>query len=578
MIAINKTSSSVAWIIRVAPAVALCHIVYAIYHLCRSATGRTPASTASYMIFAAMLDTGLIPFFVFSAVMAQADYTKNTYGWSTLFNDSNLSYKVIYAFFVLSCCEGSLLLVSLIVDVYLAVMFRKIAKLPPDMNPLEPNLTARPNSHKRNKSEMTATEKSMNGSALAARRELGVAGTRRVPFIHTRTDSADSVTLYGDMSARNSRTEFRKDLMDHQKDPYRLSQETVVPSRPGSAVNPSAHPRSAGAGRDHHPSRSSELTPRNSRPSSWLSYLDYEGVPTPLSPDASVQLDRRITPLSPVSAGSTPGTSWDRTRAERENWYRGSAKNSPAQLTTNKGQTHPPPYQASVIQDVSHESLMPPPSGQRKKRSREPLSMNPPTPPLDRYQDENVFGHGQTQVVPVSEELRRDALKSTDGNARARPTVVSRPSSFVGSGGKSRFYGDLRSSIGSITSTGEEPKRDVSVRVREVDDDGRTKTMQSGSDDSGNIEVYDDGSSSEAESHGHGHISLETTREQQWNGVRQVSNSTGYDLHGSYAGLGVEFGQGMGRRREVSGKVAEEGRGGQASRGGAAGWARFKGL
>ena len=51
----------------------------------------------------------------------------------------------------------------------------------------------------------------------------------------------------------------------------------------------------------------------------------------------------------------------------------------------------------------------------------------------------------------------------------------------------------------------------------------------------------------------------------------RVVSTTGHDLSAGYAGLGAEFGRGMGRRREVSGKVVEEGRGsgyGYASAGG----------
>ena len=72
-----------------------------------------------------------------------------------------------------------------------------------------------------------------------------------------------------------------------------------------------------------------------------------------------------------------------------------------------------------------------------------------------------------------------------------------------------------------------------------------------------------------------------------YHGQRQVSNSTGHDLHNGYAGLDPEFANAIPRRREVSGKIAEEGRGFEittqpvqvkSAKPGAAGWARFKGL
>ena len=302
-----------------APAVTLCHTVYGVYHLCRAAAGRTPASTASYMMFAAMVDTGLLPFFAFSAYLSYNDYSRNAYGWSTILNDSDLSYKVIYAFFIMNATVGGLLLVSLFMDVYLATIFRKIAKLPPDMNPLEPNLTSR-HGHKRNKSSMNITEKHMSSSTLANNRDLGISG-KRIPYMHTRTDSADSVTLYGNDSARNSRAELRKDFDEAQHDPYRLSKassrQTLAPTRPNSAVPPSNNARQPGTGLEHRPQRSSNLVQENSRPSSWLSYLDYEGQPTEISDVANQQLDQAgetdVTCLcyliSRTFDGSTPVTS-----------------------------------------------------------------------------------------------------------------------------------------------------------------------------------------------------------------------------------------------------------------------------
>ncbi|KIW77363.1 hypothetical protein Z517_09809 [Fonsecaea pedrosoi CBS 271.37] len=578
VIAINKTSATVGWIIRCAPAVAILHTLYSVFHLARAPTSRTPASTASYMIFAAMVDTGLIPFWVFCAWVAQADYTRNEYGWSTLFNDSDLSYKIIYAFFILSCVEGALTVVSLLMDIYLGVKFRQISRLPPDMNPLELNLTSR---HKRNKSEIT--EKNMRSSELAAKRGSQASGFKRVPFIHTRTDSADSVTLYGGDSARNSRVEFRKELEDNGKDPWRWSRNSS-PERPGSAVNPSPNSRSAGSGLDFRPERSSILKEKPSRPSSWLSYLDYEGVPSPMSEEASAELDHEVRPVSPVSAISVTDMTSNKVHRERENWYHGSpARHSQVHLPTfgNNSQTHLP--SPTTSKPNLHQSLpVPSPNSPAKKKSREPLGMNPPTPTRSTFNDENAF------VTPVRDSWtqndgNRTALHDADGNAqvplRGTPSSV-KPSSFVGSGGKARFYGNLRQSVNTVSPSHDQSDKTANIRasVNEVQDtDERTRTMQTESDYSANFEVY-----SNSDDEDEGRLSPNITKVQtasptQWNGARQTSNSTGFDVNSGYAGLGAEFGKGMGRRRDVSGKVAEEGRA-SPTRNGAAGWERFKGL
>ena len=238
-ISINKTTGAVSWIIRVGPAVALLHTLYAVYHFGRDVNGRPAASTASYMLFAAMVDFGLIPFLVISALISHSDYTTNAYRWNTLFNIDAISYKIIHAFYLINITEGALLVISLILSVILASYFHRIAKLPPDMSPLEPHLTARPN-HKRNKSDLNSTSKTpgkTSPSRISDTADSNVAGTRRVPFLHTRTDSADSVTLYGNASARNSKTT----LIQREENDYRRSKQSLVEgvSRPASAINPS---------------------------------------------------------------------------------------------------------------------------------------------------------------------------------------------------------------------------------------------------------------------------------------------------------------------------------------------------
>jgi hypothetical protein len=573
VIAINKTSGSVGWIIRVAPAVGMLHTVYAVYHLCRSPALRPPGSTASYMFFAAMTDTGLLPFLFFSALMAHGDYTSNAYGWGTLFGTASASYKIIYAFYLISVVEASLTVLSLVLGIYLSILFRKIAKLPPDMNPLEPNLTARP--HKRNKSELT--EKHMSGSTasltnnrMSKTSDSPVAASRRVPFMHTRTDSADSLEMYAKSSARHSVV----DLLS----PSRANS----PTRPQPTVNPAANARQAGTGLYQNESRSNvSLVPSESR-HSWLSFCDYEGVPTPLSNEAERELDGHIRPPSPVSPVSSRSHSRNDNHAssigqplyrETPDYDPFSSQQSPQRPSSQRLDTR---GSQQYLQPHSLDSIP-------KKRSRDPLGMNPPSPYQSQHYDKNEDQPPQTS----SAETGRNALQSTDGNATTRLHQLSRTSSFVGSGGKTRFYGKLRSSVGSINR-----KEDGKLNGNGSDassDYERTRTLES---DYSNIEIHgvDDEAFDE-----NGHIQIEDVHSNgsAWRGSgRNVSASTGFDLRGGYAGLDADFGKGMGRRREVSGKVAEEGRyfgnsfgaeeanyeAAMEQKAGAAGWARFKGL
>ncbi|KAI4227460.1 MAG: hypothetical protein LQ349_006709, partial [Xanthoria aureola] len=216
---IKGTQGSTGWIIRFpvrisnlcifeSPAltidqagVALLHTIYAIYHLSRAANARTAASSGSYMIFAAILDLGLIPFLVFTAIMAHDQHieSSDTPGhWASLFMFDTASAKIIYTTYLVSVVGANLHLVSLIVSIYLAVVFRQISTLPPDMNPLEDNLTSR---HKRNKSELLDIRHGQTTTAVSSKRDSRVdeplmAPVRSVPFMHTRTESSSDVNNF----------------------------------------------------------------------------------------------------------------------------------------------------------------------------------------------------------------------------------------------------------------------------------------------------------------------------------------------------------------------------------------------
>jgi len=105
--------------------------------------------------------------------------------------------------------------VSLGISIYLALMFRRIANMPPDMNPLESNLTSRVARHKRNKSSVTSsyTSSSENvkrlSTPLEEHRRSGapyetLSRPPSIPFMHTRAGSKDSLVS----SKRDSRVDL----------------------------------------------------------------------------------------------------------------------------------------------------------------------------------------------------------------------------------------------------------------------------------------------------------------------------------------------------------------------------------
>jgi hypothetical protein len=149
------------------------------------------------MLFASFFDVSIVPFYAFSALIA----TTKQSGWSTLLPDQALTSIFSEVVFYLAAVGGGLHLISLGISLYLAVTFRKITKLPPDMNPLEDNLTSR---HKRNKSSIStatnASEKRIS-SPLESKRSSGAAyedlsRPPTIPFLHTRTLSTDSFSTY----------------------------------------------------------------------------------------------------------------------------------------------------------------------------------------------------------------------------------------------------------------------------------------------------------------------------------------------------------------------------------------------
>ena len=635
VIAIKGVSGSLGWIIRVAPGVALLHTLYAVYHLCRDPTARTPASSASYMLFAVTLDAGLLPFLGFSAVMARNEYTSSMYGWGTLFGDAKTTWYIKYSFFLLCVIEAGLLLVGMFIGIYLAVLFRKIDKLPPDMNPLEPNLTARP--HKRNKSELTLVDKHMSQTSLVSENRLSntadpvIIPGRRVPFMHTRTDSAESLPFYKNNSARNSQSTLRgSDGFYRQSNssftgPYPHINKSVPspPSRPQSAVSPSIATRQAGTGLGHRPARSSQLVANNV----WHNSGD-GGRVSPMEPkqkkmtfsnsDAPAINKENLAPVSPISSrASTPDLDHGAKYMEIKNWYESPRANTNSQDYLPVQQRSPMPGQQleqnrkDSLYDFDRDLPSPTPSPEPVATvaldgPQNPLRMNPPG---------RVFSYETEEKKDIdqvdSQEGKGYALHDAPVNLpvlseRPKSKTASRPSSFLGSGTKGKYYGDLRSPVGSVTTAKSDTASIYSM--------SRNGTMDS------HIEIYsgDDSEDDREESSFHRQVVQREVRrvsdpkdnkkfEKESLIVRtsssedqkgRVVSSTAHDLSTGYAGLSAEFGKGMGRRREVSGKVAEEGRmgvaveeeevkakpivaagGGSKGRGfAAAGWARFRGL
>lgn len=128
------------------------HSAYAIYYLSCKKTARAKAFSA-YCYFFACLDAITIPLYIYSMLF----YAARPIDSRTVVSD-NLNINFMLCYEIGMYCADSLsvlYLFSIAVSLYMGRVYRKIAAMPPDMNPLEDNLTSQ---HKRNKSSIMNTD------------------------------------------------------------------------------------------------------------------------------------------------------------------------------------------------------------------------------------------------------------------------------------------------------------------------------------------------------------------------------------------------------------------------------------
>lgn len=115
------------------------HCAYAIFHLARPAGARPPASSAAYQAFSAVTDLATLPLYTYGCLSVR----NSSDHWGTLLPDENLMNYFLPSLYYALFASAVTHLVSLCISLWLALKFRQISRLPPDMNPLEDNLTSR---------------------------------------------------------------------------------------------------------------------------------------------------------------------------------------------------------------------------------------------------------------------------------------------------------------------------------------------------------------------------------------------------------------------------------------------------
>ncbi|TLS28845.1 hypothetical protein PpBr36_01234 [Pyricularia pennisetigena] len=256
-----------SWIMRIAAAGIATHNAYSIYHLQRPAGERSPASSAGYMVFSTLFDLTGLGLFTFGVIAVIND----SMHWGSLIHGpSRLRENFIKTVYYALIATAGLHFVSFLISVWLAYQFRQITRLPPDMNPLESHLTARRvqagrrrKDHKRNKSSIATTSTSFTVGSTS-RLSTPIESHRRsgapyedvsvrppsVPFSHTRRGS--DVSVY---SKRDSRIELPSHM--YQTSPtspprdttsnaqfQAMAQNLQGPARPMSVASMSTSPPS----------------------------------------------------------------------------------------------------------------------------------------------------------------------------------------------------------------------------------------------------------------------------------------------------------------------------------------------
>ena len=368
-------------------------------------------------------------------MMARTQYTEpeNSGGhWGTLFASVVADRKIVFSLFLASVVNGSIHLVSLVIDIYLALIFRKISSLPPDMNPLEDNLTSR---HKRNKSSLldnrssqaTTSTRSPDRDSRAS--DPLISPPRNVPFMHTRNDSHTDIfnTPHPKSSPRISRTDLQGPFYDQA-----ISQRSSHANITHSPINNFSlydQPHSQYSSRTN-------LPPSPNKTSSF--YNDRQ--PTPSSPAADI--NRSPTKSSSVYSDSTarPPSTRPHSTVSDNNWItHPSPPHSPVEFKHLR-KTYAPVPQSSPFED---ENLLP-----------KPLEMNPPTPPNAQWRGaqqrplapgtgNNGFTGGNVGSLGIGKARGYGNLGASRTNGRGRGNtggrVVSRSGVEVG-----RFEGEGR--------------------------------------------------------------------------------------------------------------------------------------
>lgn len=533
--------------------------LYAVYHLLRNPKSRPAGSSASYHFFALVTDAGFIPFYIFTVLMSRrnADLEAGAQGrWRTMFPTDEDADKVLFTTWLTATVAAGVHLISLFLDMYLLVMFRKIAKLPPDMNPLENNLTSRrKNKHMHKNSSISAItpltgaqEKRFSVQSTIAgdrnsqhdplwAREIPSPNKEQMSFLHTRAQSNTTYSPHTPASARESKERFS---MYSQPPSARQSRRDLNTRedllRRDDADNETLAQRKSMLAEQAN-------IKRHSRNDSYVTSSSKQDFYTPPATARSEKQE---------ASGDLSLQRNSRESLQNDNWFvhpssedeqddHASSPPKQSMFNNNQGYTTLSPYDDVYDAGEEYQEPMVP----------QPLRMNPPTPPLARRDyDEEMNTRTLTTTSDSTERTLFDRSHSRSG----RP--------------KSRHYGDLKGATKGVRSSNSPAKSRSSSPTkgssRKQPNQLPSATKQYAVNAAPKTKA-DLVANSPFTLNKKSYTSIKRTGEANYTPVQghspRVVSRSGVDYINPYEFDDSDLAT-PGRRRDVSGKIAEEGRGG----------------
>ncbi|KAF2849631.1 hypothetical protein T440DRAFT_555619 [Plenodomus tracheiphilus IPT5] len=559
------------YIMRIPPGVDIVICLYAVYHLVRNAKSRPPASSASYHFFAMVTDAGFIPFYVFTILMAKrnSDLEAGTTGrWRTMFPTDGDTNNVLQTTWLTATALAGLHLLSVFIDLYLLVIFRKIVKLPPDMNPLEDNLTSRRKSkHKHKNSSISGITPLTGDNEKRFSTQSTVAGDRnsqadpllykdipspeksQIPFMHTRTDSETTYSPHTPQTARQSKERFSM----YSQPPTARQSRKELNTRDDLLRRDEVNDSETLAQRKSMLAEQANIK-RHSRNDSYVTSSSKQDFYTP---PGTAHSDKQ------GAGGDLSLQRNSREALQNDNWF---VHPEDGEEDANQHPTSPPKQSLftsnaanqgyntlSPYDDVSDEEV------ETTPMVPQPLRMNPPTPPPA------LTTEGKKNTPPPS-SLQRTHTTTSISTERTFDRSHSRSGTP-----KTRYYGDLKAATTGSKSPSTSPTKPSTRSKSKPPTQASANSLPSATKQyavKDSPTKKDIMANSPFSLHKKSYTSVRRTGEAGYTAVQgqspRVVSRSGVDYINPYefddSDLGVQ-----GRRRDVSGKVAEEGRGGRWS-------------